>query len=286
MTEQTLSWSQLALETEGRLASSGIDNSSSEARWLVEEVSGLTAAEFGTELATQKRVAHLDSLVSRRCDGEPLQYVIGHWPFRQLDLMVDRRVLIPRPETELVVSVALEALDRAQTEAPLVADLGTGSGAIGFSIATERVGSQVWATDRSEEALAVARANLAGIGRAATRVNIAQGYWFEAIPPELGGKFDLIVSNPPYVANDAELPETVGKWEPREALFSGDDGLGDIRLLVTESKKWLANSGALVMEMGEEQVGVVSELLSESGYGSVQTFEDLTLRPRGVVAQL
>jgi len=155
----------------------------------------------------------------RRESGEPLQYVLGSWAFRSLELMVDPRVLIPRPETEQVVEVALGEIRRHRR--PVVADLGTGSGAIALSVVAEVAGAQVWATDTSEAALAVARANLAGLaGMAATRVRLARGSWFSALPAELRGRLSVVVSNPPYVADAevASLPAEVAEWEPREAL--------------------------------------------------------------------
>ena len=138
---------------------------------------------------TEGAMARYDDMVARRAAGEPLQYVLGHWGFRHLDLMVNRRVLIPRPETEQVVEVALAELDRlgGRDVPTTVVDLGTGSGAIALAVATERVRTTVWATDASEAALAVARANLAGVGRAGARVTMVAGDWFGALPAELRG---------------------------------------------------------------------------------------------------
>ena len=138
--------------------------------------------------------------VARREAGEPLQYVVGSWGFRRLDLAVDRRALIPRPETEVTAEVAIDAARRIAE--PIVVDLGTGSGAIGLSVAWECRHAHVWATDRSSEALEVARANLAGLGRAGARVRLAAGDWFGALPDDLVGRVDVAVSNPPYVRLD------------------------------------------------------------------------------------
>src|SRR5581483_11962387 len=154
-------------------------------------------------------------MVERRAAGEPLQYVLRRWGFRTLDLLVDPRVLIPRPETEVVVEVAIRELRRIDSRRPLVADLGTGSGAIALSIAVEVPDARVWATDASADALAVARANLAGIGSpAAKRVRIEQGSWFDALPAAFRGQFDVVVSNPPYIAAHEDLPPEVVDWEP------------------------------------------------------------------------
>ena len=173
-----------------------------EARWLCEVATASDGDAFIVgldEQATERMVAHLDAMVARYRAGEPLQYVLGRWSFRRLDLAIDRRVLIPRPETELVAEVAIELASRVAAPR-LVADLGTGSGAIGLAMAVELPldGTTVWITDQSEDALAVASANVTGIGRAATNVRVASGSWFEALPD--AERFDVIVSNPPYVA--------------------------------------------------------------------------------------
>ncbi len=154
----------------------------------------------------------VDEMVARRAKGEPLQYVLGRWGFRTLDLMVDRRVLIPRPETEVVAGLAIDALP---TSGVLV-DLGTGSGAIALSAAAERWPDvEVWATDASAEALAVARANLAGLGRRGAVVRLVEGDWFVALPHELRGHVDVLVSNPPYVAATDPLAHRGGRLGTR-----------------------------------------------------------------------
>jgi release factor glutamine methyltransferase len=230
-------------------------------------------------------VQHLDSMVARHRAGEPLQYVLGRWAFRRLDLAVDRRVLIPRPETELVAEVAIELA--ARVPAPrLVADLGTGSGAIGLSMAVELPldGTTVWLTDRSDEALAVAQANLAGIGRAARNVRIAAGSWFDGLPSD--DRFDVIVSNPPYVAEGSPLlDESVLEWEPAGALFAGADGLDDIRAIVAGASDHLAASGWLVVEIGADQGEAVRGLLAEAGYRDVEIRPDLAGHDRIAIAR-
>ena len=177
-----------------------------QARWLCEEASGAFGPEFlevVAQPATERCVAHLDSMLARVRQGEPLQYVLGHWSFRRLDLLVDQRVLIPRPETELVVEVALGCARQAALEhadRPLqLADLGTGSGAIGLSLATElpRGLAEVWLTDVSADALDVARANTAGLGMAGAAVRFGHGSWFVALPPTLRGQSAVGGLNPP-----------------------------------------------------------------------------------------
>ena len=172
----TVSWGALLAETRLVLESvESVGNPRQEAKWILEEVTGTSGVEFADAmmgLATAKGVAHLDALVARRRAGEPIQYVLGHWAFRTLDLMIDGRVLIPRPETEVIAGLALAELDRAPSKATVV-DLGTGSGAIGLSIAAERPGTQVLLTDASADAIVVARANLAGLGIVGSAVQIA-----------------------------------------------------------------------------------------------------------------
>ena len=259
-----------------------------EARWLCETASGLDGDEFLAALderATVRMVAHLDAMVARYRGGEPLAHVMGRWSFRRLELMIDRRVLIPRPETELVAERAIE-LARGFTPR-LVADLGTGSGAIGLSLAAELSidGTEAWLTDASTDALDVARANAAGLGRAAANVRFAQGSWFDALPVEFRGRFDVIVANPPYIAvDDPEVEASVREWEPREALFAGTDGLDDIRLIVAGAREWLKPNGWLVIEFGHRQGAAVKELAEKAGFVDVKVHPDLAGRDRFLTA--
>jgi release factor glutamine methyltransferase len=285
----TITWRELRAEAEGRLRSAGSTAPEADARRIVEEVSGAEGAELALVLsdpATVRQVARFDGLVARRVAGEPLQYVLGRWGFRRLDLMVDRRVLIPRPETESVVEVALAELDRlgGRDRPTTVVDLGTGSGAIALSIAAERVRTSVWATDVSHEALAVARANLSGIGRAAARVRMEQGEWFDALPDHLRGTVDLVVSNPPYVPEDAQLPSEVVDWEPIGALLAGPDGLADLRRIVDGATAWLAEEGVLVCELSPEQ-GEPAAALAAERFAGTELVNDLTGRVRTLVAR-
>jgi release factor glutamine methyltransferase len=216
-------------------------------------------------------------MLARHAAGEPLQYVLGRWGFRHLDLMVDRRVLIPRPETETVVEVALR-IARSLPTPIACADLGTGSGAIGLCLAAELPsdGVTVWMTDRSPDALDVARANAAGIGRAAANVRLAHGDWFAALPPDLVGNLALVVSNPPYVGDDdPALEPIVRDWEPAEALYGGADGLDAIRLIVAEAPQWLRPDGWLILEIGSGQGRNVTELMHSAHFDDVAVMADL-----------
>ena len=273
MNDGTLTWGDLWNETAERVPRP-------QARWLCEVASGHDADEFLSIVdrpATQRAVAHLDSMLARVDAGEPLQYVLGRWGFRHLDLMVDRRVLIPRPETEAVVEVALRRA-RSMPSPIVCADLGTGSGAIGLSLAAELPvdGVTVWMTDSSVAALDVARANAAGIGRSAANVRVAHGDWFAALPQERRGQLAVVVSNPPYVADDdPELEPIVREWEPEAALFGGTDGLDAIRLLVADARGWLRPGGWLVIEIGSSHGDRVTELLGAGGYDEIEIIKDL-----------
>jgi release factor glutamine methyltransferase len=294
--EGTVSWGQLAVEVERRLGEAGVAEPGTEAieaRRIVERASGLEGGEYLLGLdrpATQRAVHHLDAMVARRLTGEPLQYVVGRWGFRTLDLVVDRRVLVPRPETEVVAGLALDELDRRRAQRgggrTVAVDLGTGSGAIGLALAAERDRVDVWLTDVSADAVAVARANLAGLGRAATRVRIAEGDWFAALPTDLAGSVDVVVSNPPYVADGDELPSVVRDWEPSLALFGGPTGLDHLRVLVAEAPRWLAPGGALVVELAPDQAAPVADLARAAGFAVAEVRPDLVGRDRAVVARL
>ncbi len=282
-------WRALLGEAEATLAAAGVASPAVDARRLVERASGLDGAELvlGLDrLAPYRGVAHLDAMVARRARGEPLQYVVGRWGFRHLDLFVDARVLIPRPETEQVVEVALGELRSTRGGAPsLVVDLGTGSGAIALSLAVEVVTASVWATDAAPGALAVARANLAGIGRPAARVRLVEGDWFAALPGEVAGRVDLVVANPPYVAEGDELPPEVADWEPARALVSGPTGMEDLTRIVAEAPAWLSPAGSLVLELAPHQARAMVVQARAAGFAEVEVRPDLAGRDRVLVAR-
>jgi release factor glutamine methyltransferase len=271
-------WAELRREAEDRLRAAGVPSPEAEARWLVEEASPDVEGPV-----TQRAIAHFDAMLGRREAGEPLQYVLGHWSFRQLDLLVDRRVLIPRPETELVAEVAIDELRR--TEGRVVVDLGTGSGAIALSVAFEVPVAEVWAVDSSGDALEVARSNAAGLGRPGARIRLVEGDWFGPLPDELRGGVDVVVSNPPYVPDGTELPAEVASWEPTAALFAGGDGLDDIRRIVADAVAWLRPGGALVVELSPEQAGEAVALAAAAGFHEAEVRRDLTGRERILVAR-
>ncbi len=286
----TIAWRKLRDDAIVHLAAAGVSAPDLEARWLVEEASGYVDADYFTgldALCTVRGVAHYDAMLARRLKGEPIQYVLGHWQFRSLDLMVDRRVLIPRPETEVLVDVVLSEISRQELDdQPIqVVDMGTGTGAIGLSVVTEHSAAQVVLTDVSSEALAVTRANLAGVGRAATRVTVAQGSWFGAVPERLRGELHVIASNPPYISRDEELPAEVADWEPSMALRADDEGLADVAAVLNAALDWLRPGGAVVLEMAPHQLERAIRLATEAGLVDTETYADLAGRDRILVAR-
>jgi len=283
MSEPAATWQALWNETAAEMGDR------QHARWLCETASSTEPDEFLLmldDVPTTRMVTHLDAMVARYRTGEPLQYVLGRWAFRRLDLAVDDRVLIPRPETELVAGVALRLASDVEGARTLV-DLGTGSGAIGLALADELpvMGTTVWLTDASDAALDVARANLAGIGRAAQNVRIAHGSWFDALPDDL--RADVIVSNPPYVAvGSPDLESIVSDWEPTSALLAGTDGLDDLRIISDGAGRHLVSDGWLVLEIGSDQGAAVRTLLDAAGYTNIDIEPDLAGHDRIAIGQL
>ena len=218
--------------------------------------------------------AAFEALAARREAGEPVAYLTGHRGFWTLDLMVTPATLIPRPETELLVELALA---RIPADADVrIADLGTGSGAIALAIASERPRAQLIATDASEAALAVARSNAGRHGIA--NIAFRQGSWFA---PLAGERFDIIVSNPPYIeSSDPHLDEGDLRFEPASALASGADGLDDLRTIAAEAPSRLEPGGWLLVEHGWHQGEAVRSLFDAAGLIDVQTARDLEHRDR------
>jgi release factor glutamine methyltransferase len=215
-----------------------------------------------------------DAWIERRAAGEPVAYITGHRGFWSLDLEVTTATLIPRPETELLVELALERLPR--DAAPHVADLGTGSGAIALAIAHERPYAQIIATDASADALAVAQRNAQRLRL--PHVNFMKGHWFT---PLAGQRFHVVVSNPPYIESaDPHLAEGDLRFEPASALAAGEDGLDDIRRIVHDAGGHLHPNGWLLMEHGWNQGEAVRALLINAGFVDVFTVRDIEQRER------
>jgi release factor glutamine methyltransferase len=278
-----------------------------EARFIVDEVLAVAPGGALPRTAAPAPAAAARAMAARRAKGEPLQYIFGHWPFRRLDLCVDPRVLIPRPETEQVVEVALNEARRLHGECPgtdgtgLVAvDAGTGSGAIALALATELgagVVDQVWATDTSTAALEVAAANLDACrgmvgGSNLPRVELVEGSWLTPLPGGLRGHVDLVVSNPPYVTADewAGLAPDV-RAEPREALVAGTGrggikGMAGVEAILEQALRWLGRPGALIVELAPAQADPALRWALQLGYDQVRVEPDLAGRPRALVARL
>ena len=288
----TVSWGELLADARLRLSGSGAPVTPEvDARRIVEAASGASPAEFERLLrqrATTLTAARFFSMLERRCTGEPLQYVVGSWGFRSLDLMVDHRVLIPRPETEVVAGWAVDEVARRSTEVGddrevVVVDLGTGSGAIALSVAVECPQARVFATDVSAEALAVAGANLAGVGRAATRVSLHEGDWFEAVPGAMRGSVDVVVSNPPYIGTGEELPPVVADWEPPVALWSGPAGHEAVEQVVAGASRWLRPGGSLVLETAAHRAQQTAQMVATAGFVGIRVELDLAGLERIVI---
>lgn len=267
-------------------------DSEAEARWLVEAASEMSPVELvlaASEPPSPSALATLVSLVERRAQGEPLQHCLGRWSFRGLDLVVDGRALVPRPETEVLVDVALGVLGELgeASEVPVVVDLGTGSGCVALALASESAAT-VWATDRVASALDLARVNCARLGApSAERIHFRQGSWFEALPGDLAGHIDLAVSNPPYVseAEWPDLPLDVRLGDPYEALVAGPEGSEAARAILDESRHWVREAGAVVLEVAPHQVGSLVRHALALGWRDVSVHADLTGRPRVLTAR-
>jgi release factor glutamine methyltransferase len=217
----------------------------------------------------QTQQAFYETLLRRRMQGEPIAYILGEREFFGLNFKVTPATLIPRPETELLVEQALQHIPPDKPCRFL--DLGAGSGAIALSIAHHRPKAEVTAVDASPEALEVARQNAASLG--IRNANFLHGDWYAPLD---GRRFDLIVSNPPYIAeNDAHLKQGDLRFEPAAALASGADGLDDIRRIVAGAGTHLAVGGWLLMEHGHDQAERVCELLQKAGFSNVRTAPDL-----------
>ena len=262
----------------------------SDAEELLSRLLGVSRAQLhlmSDHPLTSSDAARLASWLSRRLAHEPVQYLTGRAAFRHLDLAVDPRVLIPRPETEGLVEAVLEVL-RAQAQgwpAPRLLDLGTGSGAIALALAAEWPAAVVTATDSSAGALEVASANARAMGLGG-RVRFLGGHWFAAV--DAGERFEVVVSNPPYIAAgewDA-LPEDVRSFEPRPALLSGESGLDDTRELVERAPGHLAAGGLLALELAEDRARAVADSLRGTpGWRSIEIRNDLAGRPRYLLAR-
>jgi release factor glutamine methyltransferase len=271
-----------------RLAASGVESAWLDAELLMAAAAGVTRAEIlsGGAVLSSETLARFDAMLARRTKREPLAYIVGHKEFYSLDFEVSPAVLIPRPETELAVATALEAIERVRD--PRVLDIGTGSGAIAIAIAANAPAVRVTATDISPRALALAARN-AVRHRVADRVSFRRADCFEVLDAEPPlGRFDLIVSNPPYI-DDAALaglePEVRG-YEPRVALAAGSDSLNFFRRIASGARAhFSSNGGELIVEVGAGQAAAVAQIFERAGLRVVSVLDDLAGLPRVVRAR-
>lgn len=245
-----------------------------ELRILLEYAIGFSRVKLITHsdhLLTTEQAKTLSDVVSRRFRGEPIAYITGKREFFGRSFAVCPDVLIPRPETELLVELALERLP----DSGKVVDMGTGSGVIAISIASERPDAHVFATDVSEKALNMATHNALALLKRKQAIRFLAGSWFDALKNR-NETFDLIVSNPPYIdSTDAHLQKGDLRFEPVGALTDCADGLSALRILVSGAPGFLNENGWLLMEHGYDQAETVRAMLTERGFGDVQSWKDL-----------
>jgi release factor glutamine methyltransferase len=277
-----LSW------TVDHLTRKGIDQPRLSAEWLLSAATGLTRVELYTQhdrpLAPEERARFREG-IERRAAGEPLQYVTGEMPFRHLVLKARPGVFIPRPETEVLVDVALSALERLPTAGghagPVVVDLCTGCGAVALSIAYEVPGAVVYASDLNPLAVQTTRRNAEAAG-VADRVHVFEGDLFGPLPADIVGRVGLMLANPPYVlsADLPSLPAEVLGFEPHLALDGGADGLKVARRILAEAPRWLAPGGTLGMELDETRVADLVREMEAAGWRDTRVTRDLARRER------
>ncbi len=277
----TLEW------TQGYLERHGDSNPRLSAQWLLSAVTGLSRmqlyVDYDRPLSQEERNV-LREYVKRRGAGEPLQYIVGTVGFRHIEVKVRKGVLIPRPETEVLVSAALAALPAEELH--VAADICTGSGCIACSLAYERPECNVVATDISPDALALARENAQNLALE-QRISFYQGDLGAAVPQELMGGFDLVISNPPYIPTAVldSLDREVTAFEPTLALDGGQDGLELFRPLTLWAHDALRSGGVYAVELHETCLDAAQEFALQCGFATCEIVRDLADKPRVLVAQ-
>ena len=266
----------LLAESADRFAAAGLDCARQDALRLLAAVlgtEGLTLYVEPQRPVDAEAAARFRALVDRRATHEPLQHIMGFEEFRGLRITVTPDVLIPRPETEGLVERALELL--ADRRGALVADIGTGSGAIACALAAARTDLEVLAVDQSLGALAVASDNVRGLGLS-SRVRLLAGDLLDPLA-SLSGSLDMIVANPPYIPSGVipTLPVEVGRFEPHLALDGGPDGMRVLRRIISQAAGFLRPGAWLVMEIGEEQAGALASLMAAEGFSRIGARRDL-----------
>ena len=289
MTENGGPWTilRMILWSADYLKEKGVESGRLDAEHLLAHVVGVSRLQLYLEFERPLTPEELDGfrpLLKRRAGREPLQYIIGRQPFRELDLEVGPSVLIPRPETEVLVGEVLTWLQASRRASARALDLGTGSGAIALSLAFEGSFASVVATDVDGKALEVARRNRDSADLQ-ERVDLREGSLFAPLATD--ERFDVIASNPPYVAerDSATLQEEVREWEPRRALYGGEDGLDILRSIVSDAAGHLEAGGLLALEVGMGQAASVVALLQDTGaYREVRIGRDYAGKERFVFA--
>lgn len=278
--------SELLRAATATLAAAGVPTPDVDAELLAAHVLGLSrgalaAASLRGDDASSESRERFEELVARRAAREPLQHLTGRAPFRHLELRVGPGVFVPRPETEMVAQLAIDALRAAAAPEPIAVDLGTGSGAIALAMATEVPHARVFAAENSVDAFIWAKENFADHAPHARLafIDLADAF------PDLDGTVSVLASNPPYVPDDAipRDPE-VRLWDPPAALYGGADGLDVVRVLSTVGRRLLHPGGTLVIEHGEWQGAPIRDLLTADGWRAAATHPDLTTRDRATTA--
>ncbi|MEY4321484.1 MAG: hypothetical protein RL167_212 [Actinomycetota bacterium] len=270
-----------------KFAEAQIDSAQNDAELLAAHVLGLSKGALQSAMIVDTEISELEAeqitnLYARRIAREPLQHITGKAYFRNLELSVGRGVFIPRPETEFVAQLAIDALRATATAAPTGIDLGTGSGAIALAMATEVPHARVFAVEKSDDALPFTKANFAKY--ASTGAQLIQGDLADAFH-ELDGQVSVVASNPPYIPN-AAIPRDVEVhlFDPALALYGGEDGLDVIRVVSKTAARLLVTGGVLIIEHADSQSEQVVELLLADGWRQVRAHQDLTGRDRAVTA--
>ena len=244
-----------------------------EARLLLQHVCGIRHSQIITQsnrILTSSEYQILESLKKRRQNGEPMAYILGYKEFYGRNFKVNSDVLIPRDDTEILLEQALNLLPNNA----VVWDLGTGSGILAISIKLEREDATVWASDISEAALEVARANAKNLN--AKNINWTQGSWYQTVSQPEKHSVDMIIANPPYIAsNDIHLSCGDLRYEPQNALTDFYDGLSDLKHIIKKAGYFLKNGASIWLEHGYNQACNVRELLSQTGFSQIQTIQDL-----------
>jgi release factor glutamine methyltransferase len=283
---------QLLEATASRFQSAGIEQYQADAELLLSHLLGCSRGELASKVIlgqalTQDQLTAFEAMVSRRESREPLQHITGVAYFRNLELKVGRGVFVPRPETELIAQLAIDALRASASPNLLAADLGTGSGAIALAMASEVPNATVYGVEKSEDALPFTQANFqrwAENNGVLIHGDLADAFETSELS-QLHSKFSVVASNPPYIPNDA-IPRDleVRLHDPSMALYGGDDGMDVIHAVSATAKKLLHDGGFLVIEHADNQSQQVCQLLLQDGWRQVRAHRDLTLRDRAVTA--